>query len=47
MKPLFGSLTSIGLTAIWFFTHGASNARKFPVAPEYKIAVGDAVSEWV
>jgi hypothetical protein len=47
MKSPFGSLTSIGFTAIYLFTHGTSNARKFPVAPESKIAIGDVFSEGV
>jgi hypothetical protein len=29
----------------FFFTHGASKARKLPVAPEAKIAVDDVLLE--
>jgi hypothetical protein len=43
MKLPFGSLTSIGFTAICVFTHGASNARKYPLALESKSAVSDVV----
>jgi hypothetical protein len=41
IKSPLGSLTSIGVTAICLFSHGASKTMMLPVAPESKISVGD------